>query len=132
VLDDLRRSNHKSLEALLRDARPVGVEAGNVVVLSFRYSFHSGKVQEVSNQIAVEKALGRVLGAPCKVRCIVEESAEAKLDRARGAPVQNDPVVTKALRIFRAHIMSPSEIAAVESMQEMPVSAVLDGLEGKE
>jgi hypothetical protein len=73
-----------------------------------------------------------VLGAPCKVRCIVEESAEAKLDRARSAPVQNDPVVTKALRIFRAHIMSPSEIAAVESMQEMPVSAVLDGLEGKE
>src|SRR5205085_2873355 len=126
VLDDLRRANHRTLEALLRDATPMDVEPGNVVVLSFRFSFHSAKVQEVSNQIAVEKALGRVLNTACKVRCVVDDGGEARADRPRNQGGQHDPVVAKALRIWRARILEPAERAAVDALPTISVAAVLD------
>jgi hypothetical protein len=127
MLDDLRRSNHRTLEALLRSGAPIAVEPGNVVVLGFRYSFHSAKVQEVSNQIAVEKALGRVLNVACKVRCVVEETSDARAERAQQAQsAPHDPVVAKALRIWRARILEPAERAALEALPTISVTAVLD------
>jgi hypothetical protein len=127
VLDDLRRANHRTLEALLRSATPVDVEPGNVVVLSFPFAFHSAKVQEVSNQIAVEKALGRVLNTACKVRCVVEEASEARGDRRSvGQSAPHDPVVAKALRIWRARILEPAERAALDALPTISLGTVLD------
>jgi DNA polymerase-3 subunit gamma/tau len=127
VLEDLRRANHRTLEALLRSATPVDVEPGNVVVLSFPFAFHSAKVQEVSNQIAVEKALGRVLNTACKVRCVVEEASEARGDRRSvGQSAPHDPVVAKALRIWRARILEPAERVALDALPTISLGTVLD------
>jgi hypothetical protein len=127
VLDDLRRANYRTLEALVRDmSEPVEVEPGNVVVLKFRFPIHARRVQEVSNQIAVEKALGRVLNRACKVRCVVEEGSEARAEQPRSQSGPHDPVVAKALRIWRARILEPAERAAVEALPTISIAAMLD------
>ncbi len=115
VLEAVRHAN-RSVEALLKDANPMQVEDGNVVVLEFRFAFHCNKILDPANRIAVEKALRRVLGAHCKVRCVLTENAGLPFDRPRSQTAQDDPVVAKALRIWRAHILSPAELAAVEAL----------------
>ena len=75
---------------------------------------------------AVEKALGRVLNVQCKVRCVVEEGSEARADRSRSQGAPHDPVVAKALRIWRARILEPAERAAVEALPTISVATVLD------
>jgi DNA polymerase-3 subunit gamma/tau len=129
VLDDLRRSGQRSLEALLRGGRPVAVEDGNVVVVQFKHRFHRDKVQDISNRIAVEKALGRVLGTACKVRCVVEDGGEPKLNGTRSQSMSNDPVVVKALRIWRAHILTPEQVAEVDAMPVVSAATVLEAKE---
>jgi hypothetical protein len=121
------RPHSRTIEVLLRDkfAQPVAVEEGNVIVLQFKFPAHFSKLKDVSNRIAVEKAFRRALGVSCKVRCILAESSGFPLDRPPGQTAQDDPLVAKALRIWRAHILTPSEIAAVEAL---PAVAKLSGL----
>jgi hypothetical protein len=108
-------------EALLRDAaRPVAVEEGNVVVLQFRYAAHMAKMQESSNRIAVEKALRRVFGVPCKLRCVLAESNGVPFDRPRAQTTQDDPIVAKAVRMWGGRVLSPSELEAVEALPAVP------------
>lgn len=115
VLKLVRNATH-TVEALLRDATPIDVEDGNVVVLQFRYAFHRARVEDGPNQIAVNKALSRTLGVQCRVRCVVADAAGSKLGQQRTAAPQEDRVVAKALRIWRAHILTPPELAAVEAL----------------
>lgn len=124
---DAVRPHSRTIETLLRQkfAEPVAVEDGNVVVLQFRFASHMTKLQGDADRIAVEKALRRVLGSPCKVRCILKEDLNAPFDRPRSQTAQDDPVVAKALRIWQAHILSPTEIAAVEAL---PAVTDLSGL----
>jgi hypothetical protein len=93
------------------------------VVIQFPYAFHANRIQEVSNKIAVGKALSHVLGVQSTVRSVVAATGEAASDRPRAAAGQDDPVVAKALRIWRAHVMTPSEIAAVEARPEISVGS---------
>ncbi|MGH2371687.1 MAG: hypothetical protein ACRDI2_26240, partial [Chloroflexota bacterium] len=119
VLEAVRHTN-KPVEALLKDAQPSHVEDGNVLVLEFRFAFHCTKVQEAANRITVEKALRRALGMPCKVRCVLKENAGLPFDRPRSQTIQDDPIVAKALRIWRAHLLTPGELAAVEALPTVP------------
>ncbi len=124
LLEELQRAGQRSLAALLRDARPAGVVDGNTVVLEFRYAFHCSRVQEAPNQIAVRKALRRALGVECQLRCILAEG-EARAERSGSAAAgsmggEDDPVVAKALRIWGGRVLSPSEVASLESMPTLP------------
>jgi hypothetical protein len=114
----------RSVEALLRDATPIGVEEGNVVVLQFRYSIHCNKVNEPANLIAAKRALSRTLGAECKLRCVTAEGGGPKGDRPRTQTGMSDPVVVKAMRIWRAQILTPAELAAVEAI---PIVGAIPG-----
>ena len=123
------RQHSKSMEALFRDAqfvKPVAVEGDNVVVLQFRFAAHLNKVLDVSNQIAVQKALSRAIGVPCKVRCVVADGAESRLERTRLPAGLDDPVVMKAVRIWGAQVLQPEDEAAVAALPEVPLEAVLD------
>ena len=121
TLEALRRAN-RPVEALLKDATPIAVDDGNVVVLQFRFAFHCNKVNEPANNIAARKALSRALGVECRVRCVLAEGSGSR--PSRGHAAADDPVVAKALRIWRAHILSPGELAAVEAVPLAPVAPV--------
>ncbi|HEV2122254.1 MAG TPA: hypothetical protein VGW38_05715, partial [Chloroflexota bacterium] len=125
VLDSIRHTS-KALEAVLKDASPARVEPGDaapVVVLSFNFPFHAAKAQDGPNLVIVQRALSRVLGVRATVRCEVE-GAGTKGDRARSATGPEDPVVTKAMRIMNARVMSPEEVAELQAMQSLPVSTL--------
>jgi DNA polymerase-3 subunit gamma/tau len=115
------RQTSRPVEALLRDATPIGVEDGNVVVLQFRYAIHCNKVNEPANLIAAKRALSRTLGAECRLRCVAAETGGSRGDRPRSQAGMSDPVVVKAMRIWRAQVLSPAELAAVEAVPIVPL-----------
>jgi DNA polymerase-3 subunit gamma/tau len=57
--------------ALLRSARPLYIEDDTIVV-SFKYSYHKEKMDNLDNQKTADKIVSNFLGRPCKVRCIYE------------------------------------------------------------
>jgi DNA polymerase-3 subunit gamma/tau len=57
--------------ALLRSARPLSIEDDTIVV-SFKYSYHKEKMDNLDNQKTADKIVSSFLGRPCKVRCIYE------------------------------------------------------------
>ncbi|HEU5319126.1 MAG TPA: DNA polymerase III subunit gamma/tau [Chloroflexota bacterium] len=120
VLDAVRQTRNLSLEALLRDGEPTGVESGNTVVVAFKFPFHASKVQEPANVVTVNRALSKALGVRATVRCEVAGGAGARAERQRPQSAPDDPVVSKVLRMLNARVMTPAELAAIEAM---PIAA---------
>lgn len=69
--------------AFLRSAgvKPVAIE-DNVVILSFRYSYHKEQIEKPENQRIAEKIIGNFLGRACRVRCICERENDHLLRAA--------------------------------------------------
>ena len=84
------------------------------------YDFHRKKILEAANRVAVEKALRRVLGVPARIKGVQAEGATLPFDRPRSQTAVDDPVVGKAMRIWRAHVLSPNELAEVEALPPVP------------
>lgn len=123
------KAHSRMIEALLRDdrfAKPIDVVDGNVVVLQFRLQVHYNKVQDVSNQIAVQKALGKALGVTCKVRCVLAEEGDLGAERSQTPALNDDPVVVKAQRIWGAKVLSPEDVAAIDRLPEVPLSSIVN------
>jgi len=76
ILAEIRPHN-RSAEALLRSGHAEAVE-GNVVVLGFPYAFHKERVEEPKCQALVEQVFNRVLGSPCRIRCILASKSSSK------------------------------------------------------
>jgi DNA polymerase-3 subunit gamma/tau len=57
--------------ALLRSARPTKIE-GDTITVSFKYSYHKEKMDNLDNQKTAEKIVSSFLGHSCKVRCVYE------------------------------------------------------------
>jgi DNA polymerase-3 subunit gamma/tau len=55
--------------ALLRSARPESLE-DNTIVVSFKYSYHKEKMDNLDNQKTAEKIVSDFLGRSCRVRCV--------------------------------------------------------------
>ena len=79
ILAEIRPHN-RSAEALLRSGRAEAVE-GNVVVLGFPYAFHKERVEEPKSQALVEQVFSRVLGNPCRIKCILVPKSSSKTTR---------------------------------------------------
>jgi len=79
ILAEIRPHN-RSAEALLRSGHAEEVE-GNVLVLGFPYAFHKERVEEPKCQALVEQVLSRVLGSPCRIRCILASKSSSKTTR---------------------------------------------------
>jgi DNA polymerase III subunit gamma/tau len=68
--DSLKRS---PAIAILRSAgvKPVGIE-GDIVVLTFRYSYHKEKIEELENMKVVAQLISQFTGQTCQIKCIYE------------------------------------------------------------
>mgnify|MGYP005850222447 CR=1 FL=1 len=100
----LVRRDSRSLEAILRDARPVRFEGG-VLTLEFDYAFHRQRADETENRIILERALRRAVGAELQVRTILAGSAQPSSRRTRYTSPASDPFVLKAARILGARVV---------------------------
>ncbi len=99
----------KSIEALLRDCPPYGVD-GNVILLRPRYSFHKTKIEQAETRSVVEEVLSRMFGngQRIQIRCLTseQEEREAKLGNAEApmTTVRRDERVQAATNIFNGTI----------------------------
>ncbi len=75
--------------ALLRSARPLSME-GDIITISFRYSYHKEKMDSVENQKNAEKIVSSFLGRSCKVRCVYEHENNHLVKAALNMGAQHD------------------------------------------
>ncbi len=57
--------------ALLRSAKPLSLE-DDTIVISFKYSYHKEKMDNLDNQKTAEKIVSGFLGRSCRVQCVYE------------------------------------------------------------
>lgn len=113
ILAEIRPYN-RSAEALLRSSHAEAVE-GNVIVLGFPYAFHKERIEEPKCQALVEQAFSRVLGYPCRIKCILVSKSDSKPTPqpqkiSQPEPSQGEPKEDK----YRAIIEDPVVKAAVD------------------
>lgn len=96
---------NRSVQALLKGCRPIGLNANNVV-LDFQYEFHKTKIEEPATTAAVEQALGKVLGQAATIRCTFGEGRAEVPARtpSAGEQVLADPLVKATMNIFNGKI----------------------------
>jgi len=117
VLSEVRAHN-RSVEALLRSCKPVSTEE-EVVILGFPYAFHKEKVQEARAKSLVERAISRVMGRTCRVRCVLisqedwkalgmrwKRALAAPSKRTRPSAPMDDPLIRAAVSRFGARVVS--------------------------
>ncbi|MBN1176597.1 MAG: DNA polymerase III subunit gamma/tau [Dehalococcoidales bacterium] len=75
--------------ALLRSARPVSIE-GDIITISFKYSYHKEKMDSLENQKTAEKIVSSFLGRSCKVRCVYEHENNHLVKAALNMGAQHD------------------------------------------
>jgi DNA polymerase-3 subunit gamma/tau len=88
---------NRSVQALVRVARPVGSE-GATIVLGFPYEFHRDRIEEIKNRSVVEDVISRVLAQNVRVRCTLA----GKDQLASTDPLQvalEDPIVRHAISL---------------------------------
>ena len=76
ILAEVRPLN-RSAEALLRSCTPVRVEDNNVLVFGAHHAFHKERLEEPRSKQVLEKVISRVIGCPCRVRCILTSKEQA-------------------------------------------------------
>lgn len=74
ILGEAKLRN-RSVEALLKSCRPLGVE-GQEVVLGFQYPFHKEKIEEAKNKALVESVVSQVVKSSCHIRCVLSPKGE--------------------------------------------------------
>jgi DNA polymerase-3 subunit gamma/tau len=59
--------------AILRSAgvQPIAFD-GNTIVLTFKYSYHKEKIEEIENRKTTAEIISKFLGHSCQVRCVYE------------------------------------------------------------
>jgi len=85
------RGVDKALEALLRDCEPVSVQE-NVVTLGFYYPLHREKAEEDKRRGILEEVLGKFLGRPVRVKCVV-------IPKKKSAPPPRTPAEDPLVKI---------------------------------
>ncbi len=88
-------ARNRSVQALLRSARPVGVEE-DALLLGFPYEFHRERIDDQKNRIVVEDVIGAVLARKVRVRCVLTtREAVTAADPLQAA--MDDPIVRSAI-----------------------------------
>jgi len=88
---------NRSVQALLREARPVRGD-GSTVVLGFPYDFHRQKIEEQKNRAIVEDTIHRVLRQRVRVECTaITRDALSTVDPLRA--VMDDPLIKAAVSL---------------------------------
>ncbi len=111
-MDEVKQRT-RSVHAFLLESAPRAVE-GAELILGVRHKFHMENLQEVKNRRVVEEALARVLGAPLRLRPVLDEtmSPPPRLSPPGSAPQASDTpergsgssLVEEAVRRFGAPV----------------------------
>lgn len=83
IVEKVKSHNH-TLNALLRDAKPEGIE-GEKLLLSVRFKFHHDKISELKNRAIIEEVVAAVVGRKLNIVCQV---AEKKSQATKSQPVE--------------------------------------------
>ncbi len=116
VLGSVRAQN-RSIEALLKDCRPVAVE-GQTVTLGFFYPFHQKKVEEPKTKALVEQAVSQVMGGTFGLQCRLTpkspQQMEAERPKNKIEAAAEDPLIQTAVKQYGARV------ASIEETKEEP------------
>lgn len=93
VIGELKRENN-SLAALLKDAKPMAVEKGKLV-LGVRFKFHKDKISEAKNVKILEGVICSVTKSSCRVFCEI-----ADFNSKPTVEASDDELAEEAERIF--------------------------------
>ncbi len=74
ILEKTKEHNH-TLSALLRDAKPEGVEDDQIII-SVRFKFHHDKILEAKNRAVLEQIASDILGRKCLIKCQVQDKKQ--------------------------------------------------------
>ncbi len=100
VMDEVKQRT-RTVHAFLLESAPRDL-SGAELVLGVRHRFHMERLEDVKNRRIVEDALARVLGAPLRVRFVLDDSAVPPAAEASSAdpPAGGDVLVAEAVRRF--------------------------------
>jgi hypothetical protein len=99
VMNDIKQQT-RAVHAYLLESAPRGV-AGDEIVLGVRHRFHLERLEDSKNRGVVGEALARVLGAPYRLRLLLDETAEANEPASAAAPIAGErALVEEAIRRF--------------------------------
>jgi DNA polymerase III subunit gamma/tau len=99
VMNDIKQQT-RAVHAYLLESAPRGV-AGDEIVLGVRHRFHLERLEDSKNRGIVGEALARVLGAPYRVRLLLDETAEAEEPASAPAAIAGErALVEEAIRRF--------------------------------
>ena len=76
ILDKIKTEN-ASLNALLRDIRPLGKDEGKLVLCA-KFKFHKEKISEIKNRDLIEKIIEEVLGERLSIFCELSDKLPAQ------------------------------------------------------
>ena len=98
VMDDVKQRT-RAVHAYLLESAPRGV-AGDEIVLGVRHPFHLERLAEAKSRTVVADALARVLGAPFRLRFMLDETAETVALPAEAPAPGEQALVDEAIRRF--------------------------------
>jgi len=81
-------SVNTSIEALLRAARPIGLNEG-VLTVGVYYKFHKERLEEIQKRKILEETVAKVLNQNLKVSCVLTQPPKAQI------PVKEDVVLVE-------------------------------------
>ena len=93
LIERLGQGN-RSVQALVRDARPLRIEDG-AVLIGCRFPFHRDRLNDERSRTSVENALGQVLGRRVRAQFVLDNGESPREVETRPDPVDavlSDPV----------------------------------------
>lgn len=113
VVRDVKPHN-PSLQAILRNVRPIDVES-QTVVLKADYHFHKEKIEQPQYRRLLEDIISRHLGRQVLISCTLDEQPEGQQDlRAQVRKSRKDPWVKAAINVFDADMIGVEQVGQDE------------------
>ena len=111
---DAVKSVSRSVEAFLKECRPVEADAENIV-LAFNYPFHRDSVDNPKNRQLVEESLSKALARQVHIRCTLASKDDAVASspavlKDAASPATEDPVVKMAQEVFGAKVVGVDKL----------------------
>ena len=98
ILEKIKEHNH-TLNALLRDAKPEGID-GDQIVISVRFKFHHDKITEVKNRQVLEQIFSDVLGRKCFIKCQIQDRKKTEVRNQKSETVEGEDLEKAAKEMF--------------------------------
>src|SRR3989344_3699454 len=103
ILETIRQYNY-SLEALLRNAKIIGLKSA-VVLIEVPYTFHQRILEQPKNRDLLEAIISEVLSEQIKVSTVLGQRPQRREDIANVEFAKEDEIITLASEIFNGKLV---------------------------